>query len=78
MVGQSKRAAFAERFIGRELTVLLEKGKKKNIGGLTGFSGNYIPVVVMSGSAESANQIVRVVPEYYQDGKLFARRSGIE
>jgi len=77
-LGQAKRAFFAGRFIGRELTVLVEAGKKKDIGGMTGFSGNYIPVVVLSGDANPANQRIRVVPEYYMDGKLFARMIAIE
>jgi threonylcarbamoyladenosine tRNA methylthiotransferase MtaB len=77
-LGQAKRAAFAERFIGRELTVLVEGGKNKPSGGITGFSANYIPVVVLPGGANLANQRVRVVPEHYEDGKLFARMIDLE
>ncbi|MBN1662509.1 MAG: tRNA (N(6)-L-threonylcarbamoyladenosine(37)-C(2))-methylthiotransferase MtaB [Deltaproteobacteria bacterium] len=77
-LGKKKRAAFGEQFIGRELTVLVERGKKINPAGMTGFSGNYIPVVILSGGDDLANQIVRAVPEYYEDGKLYARTIGIE
>lgn len=77
-IGKEKRAAFAKGFIGRELAVLVEGGREKKQGELTGFSGNYIPVAIISGGADLANQIIRVIPEYYRDGKLYARRITIE
>ncbi|MCX5855399.1 MAG: tRNA (N(6)-L-threonylcarbamoyladenosine(37)-C(2))-methylthiotransferase MtaB [Deltaproteobacteria bacterium] len=69
-VGAAKRQAFAERFIGTPLQVLVEGRTDKNTGFPIGFSDNYIPVAVRGGVA--ANRIVRVLPEAFREGRLIA------
>jgi threonylcarbamoyladenosine tRNA methylthiotransferase MtaB len=70
-VGAAKRQAFAERFIGRPLSVLIEGRTDRNTGYPAGFSDNYIPVAVR-GDGVTANRIVRVIPETFQGGCLIA------
>lgn len=70
VVGAAKRQAFAERFIGSPLAVLVEGRKDKNSGLPVGFSDNYIPVAVRGSVA--ANRIVRVMPEAFRGGVLIA------
>ena len=72
-LGKEKKELFAERFKGKELSVLIEGRKDRKTGFLQGFSGNYITVAVADATAEHINHIVSVVPEHYQDGKLFGR-----
>ncbi len=69
-VGAAKRQAFAERFIGTPLEVLVEGRTDKNTGFPVGFSDNYIPVAVRGGV--TANRIVRVMPEAFRGGCLIA------
>lgn len=69
-VGAAKRQAFAERFIGTPLRVLIEGRTDQNSGLPVGFSDNYIPVAVRGGGA--ANRIVRVMPEAFRGGCLIA------
>jgi threonylcarbamoyladenosine tRNA methylthiotransferase MtaB len=69
-VGAAKRQAFAERFIGTPLRVLVEGRTDKNTGFPIGFSDNYIPVAVRGGGA--ANRIVRVMPETFRGSCLIA------
>jgi threonylcarbamoyladenosine tRNA methylthiotransferase MtaB len=45
-LGQAKKRAFAERFIGRELNILLEGKRDKERRLLSGLTGNYIRVFV--------------------------------
>ncbi|MDX9822126.1 MAG: tRNA (N(6)-L-threonylcarbamoyladenosine(37)-C(2))-methylthiotransferase MtaB [Syntrophales bacterium] len=67
-IGQQKRRAFAERFLGRELSVLIEE---RNAGGqVRGFSGNYIPVVLRHEGLDLTNRIVRVRIESFREEKL--------
>jgi len=67
-IGQQKRRAFAERFLGRELSVLIEG---RNAGGyVRGFSGNYIPVVLRHEGLDLTNRIVRVRMESFREEKL--------
>lgn len=67
-IGTEKRQIFAERFIGMPLAVLIEGRKEKSTGFSIGFSDNYIPVAC--GRICDANQIVRVMPESFQNGHL--------
>ncbi|MDA8126871.1 MAG: tRNA (N(6)-L-threonylcarbamoyladenosine(37)-C(2))-methylthiotransferase MtaB [Deltaproteobacteria bacterium] len=69
-LGTAKRRAFAEPFLGRELTVLIEGKEEAATGLFTGFSDNYIPVAVR-GNVD-ANQIVRVRPQSFRNGRLLA------
>jgi len=67
-IGQQKRRAFAERFLGRELSVLIEG---RNAGGyVQGFSGNYIPVALRHEGLDLTNRIVRVRIESFREEKL--------
>jgi threonylcarbamoyladenosine tRNA methylthiotransferase MtaB len=67
-IGQQKRRAFAERFLGRELSVLIEG---RNAGGyVRGFSGNYIPVVLRHEGLDLTNRIVRVRIESFREERL--------
>jgi threonylcarbamoyladenosine tRNA methylthiotransferase MtaB len=45
-LGQAKKQAFAERFIGRELNILLEGKRDKERRLLSGLTGNYLRVFV--------------------------------
>lgn len=72
-IGKRKRTAFAQRFIGQKMAVLVE-GKPDRVTGLwRGFSGNYIPVVLRDGDISQINQIVQVRTHECQDGKLYGR-----
>ncbi len=67
-----KRRAYASRFLGKKLKVLVEKAKDKKSGLLKGFSQNYLPFL-LSGNISVINKIVAVQAEKYQDGKLYGK-----
>ncbi|MCE5265417.1 MAG: tRNA (N(6)-L-threonylcarbamoyladenosine(37)-C(2))-methylthiotransferase MtaB [Deltaproteobacteria bacterium] len=69
-IGAAKRQAFAERFVGTPLNVIVEGRTDKNTGLPIGFSDNYIPVAIRGEVA--ANQIVRVMPVACRGGSLIA------
>jgi threonylcarbamoyladenosine tRNA methylthiotransferase MtaB len=69
-VGTAKRRAFAERFVGAPLTVLVEGRIDRETGLPVGFSDNYIQVAVRGDLR--ANRIVRVMPETCRGGTLIA------
>jgi len=72
-IGKRKRLAYAQRFIGEKMAVLVE-GKPDRVTGLwKGFSGNYIPVILKDGDISQVNQIVQVRAHECQDGKLYGR-----
>jgi len=73
-IGKQKRRSFAGRFLGRELSVLIE-GKKAG-GFVRGFSDNYIPVALRHESLDLANHIVRVKAEGFDGGTLYGRIVG--
>jgi len=66
--GAKKRHAFACRFIGKPLHILIEGRKGKKTGFATGFSENYIPVAVR-GEGITANSIVKVIADT-ADGEM--------
>ncbi|MBN1380387.1 MAG: MiaB/RimO family radical SAM methylthiotransferase [Deltaproteobacteria bacterium] len=72
-IGKKKRQAFAQLFIGKELSVLVEGEKKNDQDWNKGFSSNYIPVMIERSRVPAANTIVRVVPEFVREGKLYTR-----
>ena len=72
-LGRKKREIFAGRFLGKELSVLLEERRDSKTGFLQGFSSNYIPVLVANGDAASVNTLVRVFTEEMREGKLIGR-----
>jgi threonylcarbamoyladenosine tRNA methylthiotransferase MtaB len=72
-LGQRKREAFAERFAGRTLSVLIEEKRDPTTGLKRGFSENYIPVLVEDGPGAAARRIVPVRTERASAGRLFGR-----
>lgn len=72
-LGKEKRTAFAERFVGRNLQVLVEGKPDSEMGMWRGFSGNYIPVLLEDGDVSLVNQIVAVTAHRCFEGKLYGR-----
>ena len=70
LIAQAEKdmAAFAERFVGRTVKVLLEEEKD---GAYTGYTPEYVPVTVASQGALSGT-IVEVVPDRAEKGTLTA------
>jgi threonylcarbamoyladenosine tRNA methylthiotransferase MtaB len=66
-LGEAKRAAFAERWVGHALQVLLETTRDRETGCLAGYSRNYLRVLV-SGPDEWMNTEVNV--------RVLTRRAG--
>ncbi|MDO8724331.1 MAG: tRNA (N(6)-L-threonylcarbamoyladenosine(37)-C(2))-methylthiotransferase MtaB [Syntrophales bacterium] len=72
-VGRTKRETFAGRFLGKELSVLLEARRDPVTGWMKGYSHNYIPVMVTNGKASLVNSLVKVIADKIHDGKLIGR-----
>ena len=72
-LGIRKREAFAAKFLGQELTVLLESTRERETGLMQGFSDNYIPVTVTNGRWSQADTLVAVRTESIGGGKLIGR-----
>jgi threonylcarbamoyladenosine tRNA methylthiotransferase MtaB len=72
-IGGKKRTAFAQRFIGRIMAVLVEGKPDRKTGLWKGFSGNYIPVVLEDGDVSLVNHIVQVLADRCQNGQLHGR-----
>lgn len=72
-VGKSKRAAYAQRFIGRNMAVLVEGRPDGKTGLWKGFSDNYIPVMLENGDASLVNRIVEVRADRCADGKIYGK-----
>ncbi len=72
-IGKRKRTAFAQRFIGQIMAVLVEGKPDRKTGLWKGFSGNYIPVVLEDGDVSLVNHIVQVRADRCQDGQLHGR-----
>ncbi|MHB8772118.1 MAG: tRNA (N(6)-L-threonylcarbamoyladenosine(37)-C(2))-methylthiotransferase MtaB [Syntrophales bacterium] len=70
LLADQKRRAFATRFIGEPLAVLVESRADAKTGLALGFSDNYIPVAVRGDAP--ANRVVRVTPVCWRDGRLVA------
>ena len=71
-LGKHKRDTFVRRFKEKKLSVLIET-KEDGAGCMRGFSDNYIPVVVTGGNSSLTNQIIPVIPDHAQDGKLYGK-----
>lgn len=69
-LGAHKRSEFAQRFVGRELDVLVEAGAAASPGHLSGYSRNYLRVE-FPGDGELVNREVRVRIESRCDARLF-------
>jgi threonylcarbamoyladenosine tRNA methylthiotransferase MtaB len=76
-IGKRKRTAFAQRFLGEKMAVLVEGKPDRKIGLWKGFSGNYIPVMLEDGDVTLVNQIVQVRADRCQDGKLYGRLADV-
>ena len=74
-LGKRKRAAFQERFLGREVDVLVEGKREKITGKLTGYSRNYIPVLI-DGGDDLVNREVMLSVTGLENGKVFGRVVG--
>jgi len=73
-LGKKKRAAFAERFTEKELAVLIEGKKDGKTGLMRGFSENYIPVLVTNGNPSLINNVIDVIADRAEEGKIFGRK----
>jgi len=69
-LGLKKREAFARRFLGKTLPVLVEQTRDKKTGLAKGFSHNYLPVLLDKQPGSLVNTVVRVKIQHYRDGKL--------
>lgn len=70
-LGKRQAQAFAERFVGHEVEVLVE-GRRRTVGGdevLVGFTDNYIEVA-FRGSASLRGRIVKVRAQRAENGRL--------
>ena len=72
-LGKKKRVAFAERFVGKRLSVLIENKKDRDTGLLGGFSENYIPVLITNGNSSLTNNVINVIADRENEGKIFGR-----
>ncbi len=70
-LGAVKRRAFAERFVGAELDVLVESRRDPGTGALAGYSRNYARVL-LDGPAALVNTEVRVRAVARQGDRLLA------
>lgn len=68
-LGNQKKQAFAESFIGKEVTILTEK--IKNDGTASGWTEEYVATTIKQPNL-SPNQIVSFTPTIYEAGKLKA------
>jgi len=71
-LGRRKRTAFQERFLGQELDVLVEAKRDKLTGKLTGYSRNYIPVLI-EGEDHLVNREVKVLATGLEKGRVLGR-----
>ncbi len=74
-LGRRKRSAFQERFLGRELDVLVEGKRDKTTGKLKGYSRNYIPVLI-DGGDDLVNREVMLSVTGLENGRVFGRVVG--
>ena len=70
---EKKRRLFAERLIGKTVTVLVEDRRDGATGLLKGFSGNYVPVLVSGGDCTLAGTEAAVLLTGIRNGKVFGR-----
>ncbi len=71
-LGSQKRERFAERFIGRRLSVLVESKIDRPTGMVKGFSDNYIPVLIRGGRPPF-NTFADVTAEEAREGTILGR-----
>ena len=74
-IGRRKRIAYNKKFIGENLSVLVEGTYDRDTGFMKGFSENYIPVMIENGEAWMSNQIITVAAENPAGGKILGRKT---
>jgi len=72
-LGARKREAFARRFQGHTLKVLVEERIDRVSGLRKGFSGNYLPVHLINSRASEVNSLVAVRLEGFEGGRILGR-----
>jgi threonylcarbamoyladenosine tRNA methylthiotransferase MtaB len=72
-LGASKREAFAQRFLGRILLVLVEERKDRISGLRKGFSDNYLPILITNSDASQVNRLVKVQVEEIDGTRILGR-----
>lgn len=75
MLGSEKRMAFTEKFIGREIPVLIETARDHASGFLKGVSSNYLSVLLDAGD-ELKNEILNIKVEKFLGQQLFGTFRG--
>lgn len=68
-LGEQKKKEFWRRFLGEDVSVLIEEKIDRRTGMHRGFSRNYLPVLVC-GEADCVNREIRVRLERFDDGCL--------
>ncbi|MFA5515202.1 MAG: tRNA (N(6)-L-threonylcarbamoyladenosine(37)-C(2))-methylthiotransferase MtaB [Desulfuromonadales bacterium] len=69
-IGEAKQAAFARRFIGRTLEVVIEGGKRKGL--CRGLTGNYLSVAFSGGDAKEGDLVAVRITDWTSAGLLGA------
>jgi threonylcarbamoyladenosine tRNA methylthiotransferase MtaB len=72
-LGAKKREGFTLRSLGKKLQVLVEKMKDKKTGLMTGFSQNYLPVLIDKSDSSALNKVVIIQTQDIRDGKLYGK-----
>jgi len=68
-----KRAEFTQRFLGKELRVLVEKINDKKTGLMKGVSQNYLPVLIDKTDISALNKVVIVQTQDIRYGELYGK-----
>ena len=72
-LGEKKRDEFTQRFLGKELQVLVEKIKDKKTGLMRGVSQNYLPVLIDKPDLSALNKVVIVQTQDIRNGELYGK-----
>ena len=72
-LGTKKKENFTQRFLGKELRVLVEKIKDKRTGLMSGVSQNYLPVLIDKPDFSALNKIVIVQTQDIRYGELYGK-----
>ena len=72
-IGSKKREEFTQRFLGKELQVLVEKFKDKTTGLMKGVSQNYLPVLIDKPDLSALNKVVIVQTQDIRNGELYGK-----
>jgi threonylcarbamoyladenosine tRNA methylthiotransferase MtaB len=72
-LGAKKRDEFTQRFLSKELRVLVEKIKDKKTGLMKGVSQNYLPVLIDKTDFSALNKVVIVHTQEIRDRELYGK-----